>query len=156
MKRSPIVLAFAALLSLSGCFGRGGAPDPSPSSTSTPNPGQRGIDGQRVVVAQGAEVVQATLARSCDGDACTMISRDPLGKLLVFEPKPVLSITFELEPDAVSGLVRRDGRRGEPTELSPGTLVAWRPLVEPGRSELRIIATYGTQRLEWLAIIARK
>jgi len=151
-----LVAVLAALLSLSGCFGRGGAPDPSPTSTLTLNPGERGIEGQRVVVAKGAEVVQATLVQRCDGEACTRLPGTPLGKLVVFEPKPVVSVTFELEPDAVSGVVRRDGRRGEPVTLSAGTLVAWRPLVQPGRSELRIIATYGTQRLEWLAIIARK
>lgn len=154
--RAGRVLAVAALLAVTGCFGRGGEAVPSPSKTETPNPGERGIDGQLVVVARGAQVAEAALVQTCEADACMRVDGTGAGgRLTTEEPRPVLAITFEIEPDAVQGVVRRDGRRGEPEELSPGTLVAWRPLVLPGRSELRIVATYGTQRLEWRARIVR-
>lgn len=146
-----------ALLVLTSCFGGGGSADPSPTSTVTPHPGQRGVTGQRIVFAKGAEVAQGVLVQTCDVEGCTRVDASgPIGKLTVFEPRPILSVTFELEPDAVEGVVRRDGRRSEPTALSAGTLVAWRPLVEPGRSELRLIATYGADRVEWTINILRR
>jgi hypothetical protein len=151
-----LAAAVCALVALTGCFGRGGGgPSPSPSS-STPHPGERGVDGQRVVFAKGADVEAGMLVKICEGSACTAVPREgTVGRFTVAEPRPILSVTFELEPDAVQGIVMVDGRRSEPTDLDPGTLVAWRPLVTPGLSELRIVATYGTQRLEWACTIVR-
>lgn len=155
MKR--LVAAACVLLALTGCFGRdGAAPEASGSHSPTP-PGRNGVEGQRVVFAVGAEVAQAGLIQTCDFEnVCTRAPRSASGRLTVDEPRPVLSVAFEFTPDLVEGVVRRDGRRGEPQELRPGTLVAWRPLVQPGRSELRIVATYGAVRWEWGIDVVRR
>lgn len=104
MRGSRFVAAVCALVALSGCFGRGGGgPSPSPAS-STPQPGERGVDGQRVVFAKGAEVEAGVLVKTCDPEGCVAVPRaTPVGRFTVAEPRPILSVTFELVPDAVAG-----------------------------------------------------
>jgi hypothetical protein len=149
-------LAVLLILVLAACTGSN-APDPNASGSGTPNPGQRGVEGQRVTLAAGADVAAAALVRYCaSADVCERPStRPPAGRLEVDEPRPVLSIALELKPDSVIGRVLRGGKKSKAENLKPGTLVAWRPLVKPGRSELRVIATYGEQRIEWRTVIRR-
>ena len=159
MRTSRSLLAFAALLSLAGCTGDDPVVEPSPTSTLPPRPGEAGIEGQRIVLGEGAEIAQARLLRICDAAGCRKPSEpvrlDGKDSLSIDEPRPVLSITFEIAPDAVEARVKAKGGRRVVESLDPGTLVAWRPLVPEGRSELRIVATYGEQQLEWRCLATR-
>lgn len=159
MLRSRFVAPALALVVLVGCTGGNDDPQPSPSPSMSLQPGERGVDGQRVVLGHGATVVAMRLARICDDTGCSATPKRPkqiaAARLSVDDARPVLSITFEIAPEAIEGRIDGPQPRSEPEALDPGTLVAWRPLLPEGRSELRVIATYGTQRLEWRATMLR-
>jgi hypothetical protein len=151
-----------ALVALTGCFGRNGGAEPTPTASARHTPGESGLAGQRLVLAHGSDVAAGALVLSCTGVSETTgtCNREtairPRGRIDVTEPRPVLSVAFEHEPDAVWGIVKFEGRRSDPVELDAGTLVAWRPLVRPGRSELRVLADFGDERFEWLFVVVRR
>lgn len=151
LRRTWLALLLACVACTGGSDDGAGEPSPSPAQTETQS---SPIVDQRVSLGYGAKVVLLDLIERCVQDTCSReAGKAPSVK--VAEKLPVLTLTFEIQPDSLEASLKTKGRRGEPMPLTPGELVAWRPKIPPGRHDARITAVYGDARLEWRIFIRR-